>query len=140
MKMSSFTSVAKKGHLARLKQLYSYVSKMMHATIRVRTEEPNFSSLPEDPNTWDQSIYGNVREEIPMDIPKLLGKFVLTTHYEDANLFHNIMTGRSITGILHLINKTPFDWYSNKQATCETTTYESEFVAICTYRTHYGYL
>ena len=54
---------------------------------------------------------------------------MVTTHYEDANLFHDIMTGRSVTGILHLINKTPFDWYSKKQATCETATCGSEFVA-----------
>ena len=42
---------------------------------------------------------------------------------------HDICTGRSVTGILHLINKTPVDWYSKKQATVETATYGSEFVA-----------
>ena len=87
---------------------------MRHVAIGVRTEERYFSSLPEDPNTWDQSIYGNIREEIPNDIPKPLGKFVVITHYKDSNLFHDIMTGRYITGILHIINKTPFDWYSKK--------------------------
>jgi len=123
MTMSAFRSVPREGHLDRVKRMYSYVSKMRHAAIRTRTEEPDFSTLPEDPNTWDQSVYGEVREEIPKDIPKPLGKHVVTTHYEDANLFHDIMTGRSVTGILHLINKTPFDWYSKKQATCETATY-----------------
>ena len=38
-------------------------------------------------------------------------------------------TGRSVTGVLHMINKTPIDWYSKKQATVETATYGSEFVA-----------
>jgi hypothetical protein len=47
----------------------------------------------------------------------------------DANLYHNVLTGRSVTGILHLINGTPIDWYSKKQATVETATYGSEFVA-----------
>jgi hypothetical protein len=37
-----------------------------------------------------------------------------------------------ITGILHLINKTSLDWYFKKQATVETATYGSEFVAACT--------
>ena len=55
-----------------------------------------------------------MKEETPKDILKSLGEFVITTHYEDANLFHDIMTGRSVTGILHLINKTSFDWYSKK--------------------------
>ena len=39
------------------------------------------------------------------------------------------MTGRSVTGVLHLINQTPIDWYTKRQATVETATYGSEFVA-----------
>jgi hypothetical protein len=47
----------------------------------------------------------------------------------DANLMHETISGRSVTRILHMINKTPLDWYSKKQATVETATYGSEFVA-----------
>ena len=39
------------------------------------------------------------------------------------------MTGKAATGVIHLINQTPVDWYSKKQATVETATYGSEFVA-----------
>jgi hypothetical protein len=66
---------------------------------------------------------------VPTDTPPLLGKFVQLTHYVDANLMHDIVSGKSVTGILHLVNKTPIDWYSKKQATVETATYGSEFVA-----------
>ena len=58
-----------------------------------------------------------------------LGKPVTLTHYVDANLFHDALTGRSVTGILHMLNATPIDWYSKKQSTVETATYGSEFVA-----------
>ena len=34
-----------------------------------------------------------------------------------------------MTGILHLLNQTPIDWYAKKQATVETATYGSEYVA-----------
>ena len=54
------------------------------------------------------------------------------THYVDANLFLDALTGCSVTGILHMIIATPIDWYSKKQATVETATYGSEFVAACT--------
>ena len=47
----------------------------------------------------------------------------------DVNLFHDALSGRSVTGILHMMNATPIDWYSKKQATVETATYGSEFVA-----------
>jgi hypothetical protein len=42
---------------------------------------------------------------------------------------HDITSGKSVTGILHLVNKTPIDWYSKKQATVETAIYGSKFVA-----------
>src|SRR5687768_6374514 len=40
-----------------------------------------------------------------------------------------IVEARSVTGIIHMFNATPIDWYSKKQATMETATYGSEFVA-----------
>ena len=40
-----------------------------------------------------------------------------------------MITGRSVTGILHLINQTPFYWYSKKQNTVETATYGSKITA-----------
>ena len=58
-----------------------------------------------------------------------LGKKVLLTMYVDANLYHNMITGRSFSGILHLINRTPFKWFSKKQSTIKTATYESEYTA-----------
>ncbi len=58
-----------------------------------------------------------------------LGHEVVFTHYFDANLFHDLLTGRSVTGILHLVNQTPIDWFSKKQSTVETATYGSEFIA-----------
>jgi len=60
-------------------------------------------------------------------LPEPLRRFTTLTHYFDANLCHNMLTGRSVTTILHL-NKTPIDWYSKKQATVETATYGSEFI------------
>jgi len=57
---------------------------------------------------------------------------VITTTYEAANLYHNYLTGRSVTGILHLVNQTPIDWYCKWQATVEMATYGSEFNAVRT--------
>ena len=47
----------------------------------------------------------------------------------DANLYHDFLTGRSVTGVIHLVNQTMIDFYSKKQNTVETSTYGSEFVA-----------
>ena len=62
-------------------------------------------------------------------MPEPFGKAVVTTATMDAHLNHCLATGKSLTGCLHFVNKTPVDWYSMKQATVETATYGSEFVA-----------
>ena len=52
---------------------------------------------------------------------------VRTTKSVDANLLHDLTTGRSASGILHFVNGTPIDWFSKRQNTVETATYGSEF-------------
>ena len=66
---------------------------------------------------------------MPHDSPKPLGKMVTTVTNMDANLYHDMLTGRSVTGVLHLCNGTLVDWYSRRQATVETATFGSEFTA-----------
>jgi hypothetical protein len=134
MTLFSFRAEPRVGHLDRVKRIYSYLSKFKHATIRIHTGEPDYSDLPDQEFDWTHSVYGDFSEEIPEDIPEPLGKWVTLSHYVDANLFHCLLTGRSVTGILHFLNKTPVDWFSKKQNTVETATYGSEFVAarICT--------
>jgi hypothetical protein len=65
-------------------------------------------------------------------MPDLLGNCVLLSHYYDANLYHDVVMGWSVMGILPFMNKMPIHWYSKKQATVETTTYGSKFIAACT--------
>jgi hypothetical protein len=129
MTMSGFCMAPRVGHINRLKRIYGYLLKMKHASIRVRTDEPDYSDLPDNVHDWTYSVYGKVEEVLPVDAPEPLGNHVTLTHYVDANLMHNIATGSSVTWILHLVNKTPIEWYSKKQATVETATYGSEFVA-----------
>ena len=58
-----------------------------------------------------------------------LGKRVITTTFLDANLLHDIVTGKLVTAVLHFVNTTPTDWFSKREAAVETATYGSEFVA-----------
>ena len=109
MTMSSFRACPRVGHLERLKRMYGYLSKMKHATIRMRVSEPDYSDIPDAHYEWLHTVYGNVTELIPEDAPELLGKIVILTTYVDASLYHDMLTGQSVTGIIHLINQTSFD-------------------------------
>jgi len=129
MTLSSFRAAPRIGHMERAKRLTGYLTKMKDAVIRIRTDEPDYSDLPDPLHDWAYSVYGTGSEVIPHDVPEPLGKYVTLTHYLDANLYHDMLTGRSVTGIIHFMNQTPIDWYSKKQGTVETATYGSEFVA-----------
>ena len=128
MSMSHFRLAPKVGHIERMKRIYGYLSRTMHYALRFRTDEPNYMHLPDLEYDWTR-IYGSVLEEIPKDAPEPLGKSVTTTTFLDANLLHDLITGRSVTAVLHFFNLTPGDWYSKRQATVENATYGSEFVA-----------
>jgi hypothetical protein len=80
---------------------------MCHASIHIRTEEHDYSDIPDLDHGWSRSVYGELSEFLPQDAPKPLWKYVTLTHYVDANLMNEITTGRSVMGILHVINKTP---------------------------------
>ena len=60
------------------------------------------------------SVYGNVHELIPSNVPEPLGNPVVTITYCDANLYHDLLTGRLVMGILHFLNLTPIDYFSKK--------------------------
>ena len=129
MTLSSFRSQPRQGHLDRAKRLHGCLCKFKDAVMRIRTDEPDYSDLPEKHYDWAHSVCGDGKELIPEDAPEPLGNFVTLTHCVDVNLCHDMLTGKSVTGALHFVNKTPIDWCSKKQATVETATHGSEFVA-----------
>jgi len=130
MTMSAFRAKPRTGHLERLRRMYCYVNRFPNYMIRFRTQQPDLSFFDTHKNQdWKDSIYGEHSEELPMDAPKSLGKEVTLIHYFDANLMHDVLTGKAVTGCIHFINKTPIMWYSKKQATTETATYGAEFCA-----------
>jgi hypothetical protein len=129
MSLSSFRAMPRRGHLERAKRIYGYLPKMKEARIQVLTNEPDYSDYQDLEYNWSSSVYGDVKEIIPMDILEPKGKYVTLSHYFNANLYHDMVTGRLVTAILHFLNQTPMDWYSKKQATVETATFGSEFIA-----------
>ena len=101
--------------------------------IRFRTNQPDFSDVELFEYHESERIHRPVSEGLLHDAPKLLGHHMMLSHYVDANLMHCLLTGRSVTGILHFINQTPINWFLRKQVTFKTETYGFEFVTARTY-------
>jgi hypothetical protein len=122
MTMLRFCSAPRQGNLDRLKRIYGYLKKFSSASIQVQKLIPDLGNLPDQDFDWCYTVYIIVHQLIPTNAPEPLGSCVTTVTYTDANLYHDILTGRSVTGILHLCNQTLIDLYSKPQATVETAT------------------
>ncbi len=109
--------------------MVGFLANFRDFKIRFRVDEPDIGEIPPiPPFEWKYTPYGTPKEDIPQDAPTPRGKRIILTHYFDANLMHDILSGKSVTGVIHFWNKTPMDWYSKKQSTAETATYGSEFL------------
>ena len=132
MPLSGFRQCPRKGHIARLKHVCGYIKKFPQGAIRIRTGIPDHESVFGEHTIkydWMETVYGNPSEEIPADAPVPKDNPVRTSTYCDANLLHDLVTGRSATGLLHFLNQTPTDWFSKRHNQVESATYGSEFVA-----------
>jgi len=45
--LSAFCAAPRIGHLERAKRIFGYLAKMNTAKLRIRTEQPDYSGLPE---------------------------------------------------------------------------------------------
>jgi len=129
MTMTKFRAAPRNGYMRRLQRIAGYSAKMRHGAIRFRTELPNLSSLENVEYGWEKIIYRKVTEVIPTDALKPLGKLIKMIAYVNVNLMHDIVTGRSVTGIIHLLNQTPVEWFTKRQPIKEMTSYGAKFMA-----------
>ena len=129
MSLSIFRAMPREGHLERLKRMYGYLCKFQHFKIRFRTDEPDFTDTPMPKHDWSNTCYGNPQEELPHDAPPPLGKRVTIMAYFDANLMHDVLSGKAVTVILYFYNKTPVEWSCKKQSTSETAMYGAEYIS-----------
>ena len=58
--MSRSRAAPRKGHIDRLKRIYSYAIRTKDYAIRIRTDQPDYSFLPHQDFDWTYSVYGYV--------------------------------------------------------------------------------
>ena len=120
----------REGHLKAVKRILAYLKTFPKGRVIIDTSYPNHSEYPvEDHSNW-KDFYPDAEEETPNDLPMSKGPKVRMTVYVDADHAHDLVTRRSIIGILVMLNNTPIRWVSKRQKTVETSTYGSELVAM----------
>ena len=132
MSLSQFCHCPRQGHVDRLKRVCSYIRKFPQGAIRFHVGIPDHESIFGMHLTkydWMETVYGTPAEDIPSNALTAKGNPVHTMMYTDTNLLHDLVTGRSATGVLHFFNQTPIDSFSKRQNQVESVTYASEFMA-----------
>ena len=130
MSMSRYCTAPRKGHLVRVIRIYGYLRRFRHFKLQFQVDEPDYSNVPPIPDhDWEHSVYEKHEEDIAENTPEPLGKQIVLTHYFDASLMHNILSGKAVTGVCRFYNKTTVDWYCNQKSTSETATYGVKFLS-----------
>ena len=132
--MARFGAMPREGHLEAMYRVFGYLKTFPKGQVVVdhRRFDDEYEKMPHNVNMrdWFQQYPGaDAILDIPEDAPEALGKEVRIRCYFDADHAHDLVTRRSITGILIYVNKTPIKWYSKRQPTVETSTYASELTA-----------
>jgi len=117
------------GHLLAMKKFFGYLKGHSKGKILFDTQDLPLGDIEWfNGENWEQT-YGDVKEELPLDQPTPKMKPVKITIFFDASFACDMITRRSVTGIIVFVNSTPIRWYCKKQNTVETSTYGAELVA-----------
>ena len=115
MSLSRFRHCPRQGHVDCLKQVCGYIRKFPQGAIRFRVgilDHEYIFGAQLTKYEWMEMVYGTPVEDTPSNPPMTKGNPVRTTTYADANLLHDLVTGRSATGVLHFFNQTHIDSFS----------------------------
>ena len=72
--MSRLRAAPRQRHMDRLKRIYSYAIRTKDYAIRFRTDQPDYSFLPDQDFDWTYSVLGDVHDILPDDIPEPLAR------------------------------------------------------------------
>jgi hypothetical protein len=81
-------------------------------------------------NTDWKTMYGDVKEAVPIDGPTPLGKEVDLRLYVDSDHAGEKFTRHSRTGFMIFLNMDPIVWFCKQQPNVESSVFGAEFVSM----------
>ena len=132
--LSSHLALPREGHMQELLHVFAYLRKHLNSEMVFDPTEPDVDMNSFQRQDWSYSIYSSPGEEakeaLPPNMPKPLGKGFTIRCFVDADHAEETLTRRPRTGYIVLLNSAPIYWCSKKNASVETSTFGSEFMAM----------
>ena len=120
----------REGNLQQLFHVFAYLKNKHNAQLFFDPTYPHINLDDYELNQDWTKLYGNVKEEVLENAPEPLGKEFIMRAYVDVDDPGDKLTRRSRTGYKVFLNKAPIYWFSKKQASIETSSFGSEFIAM----------
>ena len=117
------------GHMDAVFRIFSYL-KAKHSSrlvLNLSYPEIDYNVFPD--HDWS-SMYGDVKEAIPLDAPTTHGKEVDIHLFVDSDHTSDKFTCHSCTGFFICLNSALIIWKLKKQASIKTSIFGAEFIAM----------
>ena len=130
--MSSHLALPREGHLECLFHLFSYLGKYHNAEMIYDPTAPHINDDIFKKQDWTFSTMSEQdrTEVMPPDMPEPRGKPFVIRCFVDADHAGDTVTRKSRTGFIVYLNNAPVFWYSKRQGSVESSTYQAEFTAM----------
>jgi hypothetical protein len=128
--LSSYTMQPCMGHLDQVFHIFGYLKCNKCATLVFDTSRVQWNEAPFPKHDWTDFFWG-AEEKKPPNAPPSRGEPVHINCFIDTDHAGNRVLRRSHMGILIFLNCSPIIWFSKAQNTVETSTFRSEFTALC---------
>jgi len=129
--LSRFCAAPREGHYKRLLRLWGYLKKYPDKAVAIDARDPIFD--PKEPVEFEPDFgdqYGYASEDMDPMFPEPIYDELTVSIFFDSDHAHDKKTGRSISGIIVLVGRTPIIWKSKRQGAIQTSTYGAEFCAM----------
>eukprot|EP00536_Pseudo-nitzschia_multiseries_P008477 jgi/Psemu1/20504/gm1.20504_g len=130
--LSRFASGPREGHLQMARHVLGYLKKYKKKGILVDPQSPKIQSIGEATVNYEEFThqYKYYKEELdPMFPAPLIAELDLNI-FCDSDHAHDLVTGRSITGLIAFFGSMPVYWKSKRQTSVHTSTFGAEFTAL----------
>ena len=128
--LSRFSVEPREGHLKRAIKILGYLKKFPTRGYIVDPSPPEVNIKYDKivPDFGNQ--YQDFSEEIDGSLPIPLFPELEINIFVDSDHGHDAVTGKSITGLISFVGKTPIYWCSKRQPAVQTSTFGAEFMAL----------
>ena len=130
--MSSHLALPREGHIEQVFQIFAYLKKYHNTEMVYDPTEPEIDRASFELRDWTSSEFGHLqgKEIMPPTMPEPRGRGFVMSAKVDADHAADTVTRRSRTGFIVYLNCAMIYWSSKKQASCESSSFGSEFCAM----------